>query len=88
MKPVEFEGQNVVYAKDQPEYNPLPAHRDSDGTVTTCWELTPEELEEVYKTGKIWLSQMTFNRPLQPVNMFINVEFLDLQEIIKNDSPE
>lgn len=88
MKPVEFEGQNVVYAKDQPEYNPLPAYKDTDGTVTTCWELTPEELEEVKKSGKIWLSQMTFNRPLQPVNMFTNLVLLDIKEIIKNDIKE
>ena len=87
MKPVEFEGQNAIYGSGQPEYLPLPAHRDKDGTVTTCWELTPEELEEVKKSGKIWLSQMTFNRPLQPVNMFTNLVLLDIKEIIKNDSP-
>jgi len=27
MKPVEFEHQNIVFAKDQPEYQPLPALR-------------------------------------------------------------
>jgi hypothetical protein len=25
MRPVEFEGFNVTFAKDQPEYQPLPA---------------------------------------------------------------
>ena len=30
MKPIEFPEQNVVFAKDQLEYNPLPAHRTED----------------------------------------------------------
>jgi len=70
MHPVEFEGHNIVFAKDQPEYQSLPALRlidDPFGTVITCWQLTPEELEEVNKTGKVYLSQLTFNGPLQPV---------------------
>jgi hypothetical protein len=27
MKPIEFKGQNTVYAKDQKEYLPLPAFK-------------------------------------------------------------
>ena len=30
MKPVEFPGVNVVFAKDQPEYVPLPAMKVPD----------------------------------------------------------
>ncbi len=33
MKPIEFEEQNCIYAKDQPEYLPLPAHKTEDGRV-------------------------------------------------------
>ena len=69
MKPVEFTEQNVVFAKGQPEYLPLPAHRTPNGAVTSCWELTAEEREEVARTGKIYLTCLTFNRPLQPVHM-------------------
>lgn len=67
MKPIEFEGHNVVFAKDQPEYPPLPAHKAEDGTVITCWELSPEEKEGVSKTGKIFIKMLTFNQPLQPI---------------------
>lgn len=67
MKPIEFDGANCVYGKNQPEYQPLPAHRTDDGTVTTCWELSPEELKQVQETGVIWLSMLTFNQPLQPI---------------------
>lgn len=27
MRPIEFKGQNIIFAKDQPEYLPLPALR-------------------------------------------------------------
>jgi hypothetical protein len=67
MKPIEFEGHNVVFAKDQPEYMPLPAFKDPSGGVVTCWELTPEERLELFNTGKLWIKQLTFNQPLQPV---------------------
>lgn len=48
MKPVEFPGVNVVFAKDQPEYMPLPAMKipnDPQGLIITKWQLSPEELE-------------------------------------------
>ncbi|HYG03308.1 MAG TPA: hypothetical protein VD927_12740 [Chryseosolibacter sp.] len=69
MKPVEFPGHNVVFAKDQPEYQPLPALRipGPQGEVITCWEMTKEELAEVMLTGRIYFKQLTFNGPLQPI---------------------
>lgn len=68
MKPVHFKEANVVFAADQPEYQPLPAFvgGDANRTVVTCWKLSPEELAEVQRTGMIWLMQMTFGQPLQP----------------------
>lgn len=67
MKPVEFEEQNVIFAKDQPQYTPLPAYRQDDGIVITCWELSEEEKKQVAETGRIWLGISTFNNPLQPI---------------------
>ncbi len=67
MKPIEFLGQNIIFAKDQPEYQPLPAQRTEDGVVLTFWELTPEERLEVFNEGKLYIRQLTFNRPLQPI---------------------
>lgn len=66
-KPIKFEEVNVTYAENQEEYLPLPAFKDHNGTVLTCWSLSEEEIQMVKETGKIWLSQMTFNQPLQPV---------------------
>ena len=67
MDPVPFAGQSVVYAKDQPEYLPLPAHRSPDGVVTSCWHLSWRERLRVAVSGRLWLSILTFNRPLQPL---------------------
>jgi len=66
MKPVQFEGSNVTFAKDQPEYLPLPSHLSSDGVVTSCWELSEEDLMEVIRTKRIYFQQHTFCEPLQP----------------------
>lgn len=66
MKPIPFKEQNVVFAKDQPEYLPLPAHNTSDGTVISCWRLSLWERIKVLWTGRLWLSQMTFGQALQP----------------------
>jgi len=59
----------VTYAKDQPEYIALPAHRSEDGIVTTRWKMTWKERLQVIWHGSIWLSVMTFNKPLQPVKL-------------------
>lgn len=71
MKPIQFDGANCVYGKDQEEYNPLPAQKNEDGTVVTCWQLEPGDLERIKETGRVWLSMMTFSQPLQPVLMSV-----------------
>lgn len=70
MKPIGFKEQNVVYGADQPEYIPLPSLRENDTTVT-CWELSKEDLEIINKTGVVWVSQMNFGRPLQPLRVTV-----------------
>jgi len=72
MKPIEFKERNVVYAKDQPEYLSLPAHRMEDGEVITCWKLTLRERLKVLFTGRFWICLLTFNQPLQPVRPDVN----------------
>ena len=74
MKPVEFKHQNVVYAKDQPEYLPLPALRldTPQGEVISCWKMSFKERIKVLLTGKIWVSLMSFNKPLTPSYISVN----------------
>jgi len=68
MKPVEFKHQNVVFAKDQPEYQPLPALKldTPQGEVVSCWKMTWKEKLKFLITGKIWVTLMSFNKPLTP----------------------
>ena len=79
MKPVPFEEVNTVFGKDQPEYMPLPAlvkpftiGKGDDaavypkGIVVSCWELSEEEIAEIVKTKKVYLSVLTFGQPVQP----------------------
>ena len=76
MKAVEFKEQNVVYAKDQPQYLPLPAHKTADGTVLSCWKLNRKERRRIAKGGKLWLGVMTSNQPLQPLFLSADSPFV------------
>lgn len=72
MKPINFDGADILFGENQPEYMPLPAKRGNwpkGGEIHTCWELSPEELEEIQKTGVIWVSILTLRQPLQPVSL-------------------
>ena len=68
MKLIYFPEQTVVFAKDQPEYFPLPAymHNDVDGRITCCWELSWGEVIKLIFTRKIWHTVLTFYGRLQP----------------------
>lgn len=71
MRPFKFKECNVIFAKDQPEYNQLPAFRNEspNGEVITCWQLSFKERLQVLFFGKVWLNLLTFNRPLTPSAM-------------------
>ena len=74
MKPIEFPEQTIVFAKDQPEYLPLPAHKTTDGQVTSCWQFTFKERLRVLFGAKLYWRQLTFNKPLQPVKPSLDFE--------------
>lgn len=56
----------VIFAKNQPEYRPLPAIKVTDGTVITRWKLTWKERIKLLFSGNLFFQQLTFNDPLQP----------------------
>jgi len=68
MKPIKFKEHNCVYAKDQPEYLPLPAYKVNDerGEVIFCMHLSFKERFKILFTGRLWCSLLTFNKPLTP----------------------
>ena len=65
--------KQVVYAKDQPEYLPLPALRSNDaqGWVITVWRLTWWERIKIFFGADLYASFLTFNRPLQPMELLV-----------------
>lgn len=74
MKPIKFKHCNVTFAKDQHEYMPLPTLRinSPEGQVISCWKMSLRERIKVLFTGKVWLSLMSFNKPLTPSYMSVN----------------
>lgn len=73
MKPVSFPEQPVVYAQNQPQYQPLPAHVTDDAVAaaTSCWVLTRRERLRLLFTGRLWLTLTTFRHPLQPIRLSV-----------------
>ena len=59
----------VIYAKDQPPYIPLPMWKGPDGQRVSRWNLSWRERLQVLLGGSVWLSVLTFDRPLQPVKL-------------------
>ena len=72
MKPIEFKHTNKVYAKDQPQYQPLPALELETGEVIACWKGNLLERLVFLFTGKMWVSLSMFGRPLTPSFVSVN----------------
>lgn len=68
MKPVKFKEQNCTFAKNQPEYLPLPAHKidEPEGRIISCWKLSFIERIRLLINGRLWVSLMSFNKRLTP----------------------
>lgn len=58
-----------LYAKDQPEYIPLPARSDESGRLVVGWKLSWTERIALLLRGRLYLQVLTFNRPLQPLKL-------------------
>jgi hypothetical protein len=66
----QYISEEVVFAKDQPEYMPLPALRIGDareGVLLSRWRMTWRERWLALWRGDVYVQVMTFNNPLQPV---------------------
>ena len=77
MKPIEFKEQNIVFAKDQPPYLPLPAYQDSEqgGRIFHCWGLNLKERLKMLFTGKLWINVLTFKQSPQPIKPMVDMPF-------------
>jgi hypothetical protein len=61
----------ITYAKNQPQYEPLPAYVEDSpmGTAITEWEPTSEERRLIINGANIRISVLTFKQPLQPLKV-------------------
>lgn len=66
--------RRIVFAKDQKEYIPLPAILENGeyGHAITCWKLSWTERFKLFFDGQLWLTVMTFKKPLQPIRIGVN----------------
>lgn len=86
MLPTSFEGSNFVFAKpadmtdeqcmDLPVWRGELPHDDAGNTfpaIISCWRLSKEDLEEINRTGVVWLS--ITGRGMPPVSVFTENPF-------------
>ena len=62
----------VIYAKDQPQFSPLPAYKWKDGHVVSRWKMSFKERLHCLFFGYIYLNIFTYNEPLQPIKLSID----------------
>ena len=77
MKPVIFDGHNIVLGKGQPQYIELPALRcnDASGTVWSCWEPDEADIADLIKHRKLWVGQLSFRGPFSPQMVTASMPF-------------
>jgi hypothetical protein len=71
MKAIEFEGQTMIFAENQDEYENLPARVDGNGVVTCCLGLEEDELVEALKAMSLQITRLTFDDPAQPLKVAV-----------------
>ena len=67
-RPVQFPEANFTWKgwpadDDEIEVEDLPAYRTKYGLTISCWELSPEEIAEVARTGKVWINVYAKTHP-------------------------
>jgi hypothetical protein len=60
------EAFEVVYAKDQEEYTPLPVLR-TEKVLLTRWRLNDDERQHIANGGDLFICVLHFGGPLQPI---------------------
>lgn len=82
MIPIEFPEMNFTYSKPQgmtdEECAPLHVFKGKDEASTpviiSCWQLSKEDLEEINRTGKIYLQIVGHGMP--PVSLYTEHPFI------------
>lgn len=88
MLPIDFEARNFVFTKpagwtdeqcmDLPVWKgqiPIDDEGNKSNSIISCWKLSKEDLDEILKTGVIWLSINGTGMP--PVSLFTENPFIN-----------
>jgi hypothetical protein len=75
MVPVAFDEENAILdvpAQLASQYEPLPIYfSPAEGNhlpmIVSCWKITKEELEEIQRTGRIWV--VAVGNTMQPLKL-------------------
>jgi hypothetical protein len=69
MIPVKFPESNATLASTQDEYEPLPVYvfPGLDRRMAFCCRLSDAEVDQIVATRTLWLQQLTFGNPFQPI---------------------
>jgi len=86
MLPVTFEQQNKIYTKPEgwtdeqcsdlsvwQGQTPIDDHGNMSPSIISCWKLSKEDIEEIKRTGVIWLCISSDGMP--PVSLFTENPF-------------
>ena len=91
MKTIKFKQVNTELGKNQKEYITLPCYYEIvKGSVLCGFELSKEEIEQVNKTGKIFIKTLTFGNAFQPIELSTNFDDLyvrswDLMDAVERE---
>ena len=75
MNPTSFPEQTCEVAKDQDEYETLPAHQNPTESIS-LWRLTVTERLRILLFGRLWVRQCNFGHPLQPISLQVEYPFI------------
>jgi len=69
MIPIQFPESNATLASEQEEYEPLPVYvwPGLERRMAFCCRLSDDEIAKIVETRTIWLQQLTFCAPFQPI---------------------
>ncbi len=79
------ESRAIVFAKDQPQYLPLPTVLTPQGAVITRWAPTNAEKAAIIRGDDIYVVVLTFGQPLQPLR--VSVGPIDLSIVDAHGRP-
>lgn len=63
--------KEIIYAKDQPEYNPISTIKDIKGQVLSRWAFSEEERKLIAEGADLFVCVHTFNKKLQPMALAV-----------------